>query len=61
MFTGLIETLGKVNGRAENGGGDGAVGRSRHNRPDRRKIGDSIDVNGVCLTVSKLSGSIGGF
>ena len=55
MFTGIIEETGTV--RSVTGGADGAVldiGASRVLEGTRE--GDSIAVNGVCLTVSPGSG-----
>lgn len=60
MFTGLIEALGKVKAVRKTAAGTmlsidiGQISNSAKN-------GDSINVNGVCLTVSKLSGSIADF
>jgi riboflavin synthase len=56
MFTGLIEAAGKVTAVRKTAGGMalsvdfGAIAQTA-------KIGDSICINGVCLTASKLSGS----
>ncbi len=56
MFTGLIEELGTVRGVRQ-------AGRSLHLTVSARvvvqdaKLGDSIAVNGVCLTVVKFDGS----
>ena len=56
MFTGLIETICGVKSFRQSGGGalltvdlGGAAGEV--------KVGDSIAVNGVCLTVARLAGS----
>ena len=60
MFTGLIETQGKVRAVHKTAAGEvlsvdlGQVAQSV-------KVGDSINVNGVCLTVCKLSGSVADF
>jgi len=60
MFTGLIETICNVKSFRQSGGGalltvdlGGLAGET--------KVGDSIAVNGVCLTVAKLVGSCADF
>ena len=60
MFTGLIETIGVVKSARPSGGGlvltvdlGGIAGDAR--------IGESIAVNGVCLTVTKLDGGLASF
>ncbi len=60
MFTGLIETIGVVKSARPGGGGlvlmvdlGGIAGDAR--------IGESIAVNGVCLTVTKLDGGFASF
>ena len=55
MFTGIIEGVGKISEISRSGQGlrlsvDAAF------ELDRTKIGDSIAVNGACLTVVKISG-----
>jgi riboflavin synthase len=57
MFTGLIETTGEIKSVSfENKSAQIAV------RPDAAdfecKIGDSVAVDGVCLTIEKINGSI---
>lgn len=60
MFTGIIETIGSVVSVSPKAGGMvlavrlGAVAEGT-------KLGDSIAVNGVCLTVTSLSGEIAQF
>jgi riboflavin synthase len=60
MFTGIIETIGSVVSASPKAGGMtlavrlGAVAEGT-------KLGDSIAVNGVCLTVTTLSGEIAQF
>jgi riboflavin synthase len=60
MFTGLIEALGKVAAVRKTAAGMmlsidvGQISKTAKN-------GDSINVNGVCLTVSKFSGSTADF
>ena len=55
MFTGLIETIGIVENFSLDNSGAKLVFKSaiKENFSDV-KIGDSISVNGVCLTVSKI-------
>ncbi|MGN0483445.1 MAG: riboflavin synthase [Lachnospiraceae bacterium] len=53
MFTGIIEEVGHV--KSISGGGNAIVlGISCKTVLENTKIGDSIAVNGVCLTVTKL-------
>ncbi len=54
MFTGLIEEVGKVKGITRKADGL-TVSIEAGNILDDIKIGDSIAVNGVCLTVVSLS------
>jgi riboflavin synthase len=56
MFTGLIENLGKVTAVRKTAAGMGLVVDIGATAAGA-KIGDSIAVNGVCLTVSKISGT----
>lgn len=54
MFTGLVETIGRITGREEHGD---AI-RLTFTAPEvlgDAKHGDSISVNGVCLTVAELT------
>lgn len=60
MFTGLIENLGKVTAVRKTAAGMALV-VDLGATADGAKIGDSIAVNGVCLTVSKISGTAGEF
>ena len=58
MFTGIIETVGQVES-ATSGGERGAVVRLRvraGRASEGVRIGDSIAVNGVCLTVTGIAG-----
>lgn len=57
MFTGLIEEVGKVN-RINMGGTSGTIAIETKEILKNSKIGDSIAVNGVCLTVTKINGNI---
>jgi riboflavin synthase len=60
MFTGLIETTCKVKSVQAAGGGMHLV-IDLGKLADETKIGDSIVINGVCLTVTKLQGGLAGF
>ena len=62
MFTGIIEaacTVKSFSGQSGSGGGSVAVDLAALSKDC--KIGDSIAINGVCLTVSKLDSRIAGF
>ncbi|MBL0731858.1 MAG: riboflavin synthase [Desulfosarcina sp.] len=57
MFTGIIESLGKIKGIQKSGSSIRMIidaGLSL----DATKVGDSISVNGVCLTAVEISGRI---
>ena len=55
MFTGIVETTGKVEARRDTA--DGATFElSVGSLAERLSPGDSLAVNGVCLTVEKLDG-----
>ena len=55
MFTGLIQDIGEIQSLQHRGGGVSLTVRTQL-EPRSVKIGDSISVDGVCLTVVKLSG-----
>lgn len=57
MFTGLIEEVGIVCG-INMGSNSGTIDIQAEKILENTKIGDSIAVNGVCLTVTKLKGKI---
>lgn len=54
MFTGIIEELGVVR-KIKMTGESGSIDIMAHKVLEHTKIGDSIAVNGVCLTVTSLS------
>lgn len=56
MFTGLIETTAKITNFTQNP--NGAVIQVECSFTDEIKIGDSIAVNGVCLTVTNINGHV---
>ncbi len=53
MFTGIVEEIGKIN-HVVSGKLSGEISVHAKTVLDTTKIGDSIAVNGVCLTVTKL-------
>ena len=59
MFTGIIERIGKID-HVESGSGE--QGRLRlalsEAWPDSLVLGESIAVNGVCLTLAEANGDI---
>lgn len=56
MFTGIIEEIGKVK-RLNIGGTSGDIEIQGKKAVEGTQVGDSIAVNGVCLTVTKMNGS----
>jgi len=50
MFTGIIEEVGKIQSISQN-----KISVSANKITDDLKLGDSVAVNGVCLTVTKFS------
>ena len=56
MFTGIIEEVGTVKS-VISGGSSGEIAISARTVLENTKIGDSIAVNGVCLTVTSMTGS----
>ncbi len=60
MFTGLIEEIGKVVG-IERGGAAARLRVASSLPAEEIRLGDSIAVNGVCLTVVSLSGTTATF
>ena len=69
MFTGLIETICTVKSVRRSAGamqltidlGKLAPASNKRGQADDSKIGDSIAINGACLTVSKLESSLATF
>ena len=61
MFTGIIETLGSIVSKEENA--DGVVLQIDLGKLEISdiQIGDSIAVNGACLTVTEINGAIARF
>ena len=57
MFTGLIETVGTIV-RVEKSGSAATLSASARFTDDAVRIGDSIAINGVCLTVTGMSGDV---
>ncbi len=56
MFTGIIEEIGTVN-NTNMAGGSGELKIAARLILDDAKLGDSIAVNGVCLTITRINGS----
>ena len=56
MFTGIVEEIGKVSGIVS-GSSSGTIQIYAKTVLENTKLGDSIAVNGVCLTVTKLTDS----
>jgi riboflavin synthase len=56
MFTGLIEDLGKVL-KVERKGGNGTILISTKLDLSDSKLGDSVALNGACLTIKEINGS----
>ena len=54
MFTGIVEETGKIE-RVISGGVSGEIGIKASKVLEGTKVGDSIAVNGVCLTVTKMT------
>ncbi len=57
MFTGIIQTVGTLVEQAPMGGDSRLTIEAGGLDLDATRVGDSIAVNGVCLTVTELSGS----
>ena len=60
MFTGLVREIGKVDGIARTAGG-ARLHVSLGGLAAGTKVGDSVAVSGVCLTVAELSGDVAAF
>ena len=56
MFTGLIETTGTVDRLSPRGPGVELVVRTRKSLVSELSLGESVAVDGACLTVTKFSG-----
>ena len=55
MFTGLVEEIGRVRSlRAAEGAGDAHLGLTAERVLEGTRVGDSILVNGACLTVDEI-------
>ena len=60
MFTGIIETVSTIQAVRSAAGGKVITVNIKHLSEDA-KLGDSIAVDGTCLTVTKLAGSVADF
>ena len=58
MFTGLVQTTGTICTVENAGSGRNLVIRNA-NLPQMVKVGDSVSVNGCCLTVVKIEEDVG--
>ncbi|WP_223789029.1 riboflavin synthase [Marinicella meishanensis] len=56
MFTGIIQSLGQVLDRQEKSGDLWFQIKTHFSQPERIKLGDSIAMDGVCLTVTAIEG-----
>lgn len=57
MFTGLVEEVGRVTAlEAKSGAGDARISLSAATVTGGTRVGDSILVNGACLTVDEIEG-----
>jgi len=54
MFTGIIQSIGKVKGKQIKGGDLQFIIDSQFNNMSDVHLGDSIAMNGVCLTVTQI-------
>ncbi len=62
MFTGLIEAICTVKSVSQRAGGDGlSLTIDLGKLADDSKIGDSIAINGACLTLARLEGNLAAF
>ncbi|MHC4394740.1 MAG: riboflavin synthase [Planctomycetota bacterium] len=61
MFTGLIESICTIKSVSQAGGGTLRLTIELGQLTEGTKIGDSININGVCLTVVNLNGGTAGF
>src|SRR3989339_64039 len=57
MFTGLIETVGKLSGIKVIGPAQRELTVATHHLQDDLKLGDSVAIDGVCLTVTRFDSS----
>ncbi len=54
MFTGIIQSLGQVIERKEQSGDLRLLVKTNFTQPEKIKLGDSIAMDGVCLTVTDI-------
>ena len=54
MFTGIIQSVGQVLEREEKSGDLRFVIKTHFGQPEKIKLGDSIAMDGVCLTVTEI-------
>lgn len=58
MFTGIIQTIGKVVSKKEIQGDLNFRIKTNFNQPEKIKLGDSIAMDGVCLTVTSINDDV---
>jgi len=56
MFTGIIQSIGQVLEREEKSGDLRFAIKTHFSQPEKIKLGDSIAMDGVCLTVTDING-----
>lgn len=61
MFTGLVEETGLIDGLQQTPSGGVRLSIRTHKMEDGVRLGDSIAVNGCCLTVAAIAGGVFGF
>lgn len=54
MFTGIIQTIGEVTDKKEKSGDLRFTVKTNFPQPEKIQLGDSIAMDGVCLTVTKI-------
>ncbi len=55
MFTGIIQKIGQVIDKKEQSGDFRFVVKTNFSQPEKIQLGDSIAMDGVCLTVTKIN------
>ncbi len=56
MFTGIIQTIGQVTDKTHKSGDLRFVVKTNFSQPEKIQLGDSIAMDGVCLTVTEIEG-----
>ncbi len=55
MFTGIIQTIGQVTDKQQQSGDLKFTVKTNFSQPEKIRLGDSIAMDGVCLTVTNIS------